>query len=177
MRLAGSSNPSDVQRDTAVRLLAERAVLTRAVCRELSEAGRFADRRPCVALAFLLGWIVENLPESFRFRSAAGTLAQREPRASDGLDRMVVPDGCEDLLQEIRAGAEVGDALATLLTADNPIESSGDEAVIRDRLAAYWAKHEAPVRAPLPECWSGFSGGRTEPSATDPARDVSSPEA
>ena len=109
MRLVGSSNPGDVQRDTAVHLLTERAVLTRAVCRELAEStesnGSFGDRRPCIALSFLLRWILENLPHSFEFRAAAGNLCQREPRASDGIDQMVVPDGCESLLQEIRDGA------------------------------------------------------------------------
>jgi hypothetical protein len=167
MRLVGSSNPGDVERDTAVRLLAERAVLTRAVCQELSAAGDgFAERRPCIALSFLLRWIIENLPESFQFRAVAGNLSQREPRPSDGIDHMVVPDGCEGLLQEIRDGAQVGDALSMLLTADSPMQARGDEAVIRDQLAAYWAKHGAAVRAQSPiECWSGFSTGRNEPGS------------
>lgn len=158
MSLVGSSNPGDVERDTAVRLLAERAVLTRALCRELSESiGGFGSRRACVALSFLLRWIVENLPESFQFRAAAGNLCQRAPRASDGIDLMAVPAGCENLVQEIREGAQVGDALAMLLTADNPVQSTGDEAVIRERLAAYWASHGAAARAPTStECWSGF---------------------
>lgn len=168
MRLVGSSKPGDVERDAAVRLLAERAVLTRAVCRELIEAGGgFADRRPCVALSFLLGWIQENLPECLQFRAAAGNLCQREPRPSDGIDRMVVPDGCEDLFQEIRDGAEVGDALAMLLTADNAIQAEGDKAVIQDRLAAYWAKHSSAVRAPsVIECWSGFRTDRAAPGTS-----------
>ncbi len=159
MSLVESSHPGDVERDTAVRLLAERAILTRAVCRELAESGgRFGDRRPCIALSFLLRWIIENLPESFQFRAAAGNLCQREPRASDGIDRMVVPHGCEGLLQEIHAGAQVGDALSMLLTADNSIQAAGDEAVIRARLTAYWANHGAALRAPSSiECWSGFS--------------------
>lgn len=158
MKLVVSSQPGDVERDTAVRLLAERGVLIRAVCRELTEAGGgFGDRRPCVPLSFLLRWIVENLPESFQFRAAAGNLCRREPRPSDGIDLMSVPNGCEDLLQEIRDGAHVGDALKMLLTADNPIQSEGDKTVIRDRLAAYWVKHGAPVRAPSSiECWSGI---------------------
>jgi hypothetical protein len=172
MRLVGSSNPGDVERDTAVRLLAERAVLTRAVCQELIDAGGgFADRRPCVALSFLLQWIEGKLPESLQVRTAAGGLYQREPRASDGIDQMAVPAGCEDLLQEIRDGARVGDALSMLLTADNSIQARGDEAVIRERLAAYWADHGAAVRAPSAiECWSGFSTGRADPGAApDPA--------
>jgi hypothetical protein len=164
MRLVQSSNPGDVERDAAVRLLAERAVLTRAVCRELLDAGgEFAGRRPCVALSFLLQWIQENFPESIRV----------EPRPADGIDRMVVPDGCRDLLQEIQDGAQVGEALFMLLTADTPTQSRGDEAVIRDRLAAYWAKHLAAVRAPtVIECWSGFPTHRAEPGpAADGGRD------
>lgn len=159
MQLVESSHPGDVERDTAVRLLAERAVLTRTICRELEESpGGFADRRPCVALGFLLHWIVEHLPESFQFRAAAGNVCQREPRPSDGLDQMAVPAGCEVLLDEIRDGANVGDALAMLLTADTSTQASGDEAKIRERLSVYWAKHAIPVRAPSPiECWSGFS--------------------
>jgi hypothetical protein len=158
MRLVGSSNPGDVGRDTAVHLLAERAVLTRSICHELTDViGPLVDRRQCVALALQLEWIGKNLPESFQFRAAAGNLCQREPRPSDGIDLMVVPAGCEDLLQEIRDGAHVGDALARLLTADSALESRADEAVLRERLADYWTKHAKAVRAPLPiECWSGI---------------------
>lgn len=165
MRLIESSEPGDVERDRAVRLLAERAVLTRAVCQELVEGGgRFAERRPCVALHFLLEWIRRNLPDCLQYRAAAGNVCEREPRASDGLDGMAVPRGCEELLQEIRDGAGVGDALGMLLTADNALQVKNDEAVLRERLAAYWATHAAPVRALSSiECLSRFSSGRAEP--------------
>lgn len=134
---------------TAVRLLTERAVLTRAVCREITEAGdKFGEWRQCVALGLLFRWIEENLPEALRYQAASGALCQREPRASDGIDRMVVPLGCEGVRQEIRDGAEVGDALRMLLTADTPLQARGDEAVVREKLAAYWAKHGTAVRAP-----------------------------
>jgi hypothetical protein len=167
MRLVESSNPGDVDKDTAVQLLAERAVLTRAICQELRDgSGNYAERRPCVALGFLLRWIQTHLPESFRFRNAAGGIGEREPRPSDGIELMVVPEGCDDLLEEIRDGAPVGDGLAMLLTADNALQARGDEAVIRERLEAYWAKHAKTVRAPLPiECWSGFSSRRDKPDA------------
>jgi hypothetical protein len=168
MRLVESSNPGDVERDTAVRLLAERAVLTRAVCRELVEcSGGYAERRPCVALFFLFRWIHENLPESLEVHAAAGNVYLREPRASDGIDRMAVPPGCEELVQEIRDGAQVGDALAMLLSADTPSQVRGDETAISDRLTAYWAKHATAVRAPSAiECWSGIPTGRAEPRET-----------
>jgi hypothetical protein len=165
MKLVRSSNPDDVDRDTAVRLLAERAVLTRSMCRELSEAtGDFADRRPCIAMHFLLRWILENMPESCQNRTADGSVYQNEPRPSDGIDLMIVPDGCEDLLQEIRDGAEVGDGLFMLWTADTQSQFNGDQARIRQRLGAYMTKHGGAVRAPSPiECWSGFPKGGADP--------------
>jgi hypothetical protein len=164
MSLVGSSNPGDVDRDAAVRLLAERAVLTRAICRELLEVVRgLGDRRPHVAMGLLLQWVTENLPESVRV----------EPHPSDGLDRMVVPDGLQDLFEEIRHGAEVGEALFMLWTADSQLEAQGDEARIRERLAAYWDKHPSAVRAPLAiESWSGFrrpEGGTVNPGGSSPS--------
>ncbi|MBY0458898.1 MAG: hypothetical protein K2V38_16290 [Gemmataceae bacterium] len=144
-----SSHLDGVTWDTAMRLLTERAVLTRAVCREVTEAGDgFGGRRQCIALSFLLRWIVENLPESLQYRAASGNLCRDEPRASHGIDLMLVPDGCEGVLQEIRDGAEVGDALRMLMTADNHLQARGDEAVIRERLATYWARHGTAVRTP-----------------------------
>jgi hypothetical protein len=148
MRLVYSSNPGDIDRDTSVRLLAERAVLTRAVCRELLDArGEFSARRPLVAMTFLLQWIQQNCPKSVRI----------EPGASDGLEEMVIPTGCEELLQEIRDGAQVGMALFMLFTADNSIQARGDEERIRETLAAYWANHATAARAPnMIECLSSI---------------------
>ena len=45
MRLVASSNPDDVGRDQALHLLTERAVLTRAVCRELMDFRRRVPRK------------------------------------------------------------------------------------------------------------------------------------
>jgi hypothetical protein len=149
LRLVGSSNPGDVERDTAVRLLTERAILTRAVCRELlDDAPGFDGRRPCVALDLLLQWVQQHLQESVHI----------EPHASDGLDKMIVPDKCRDLLQEIRKGAEVCEALFMLWTADTPREAEGDRARIRDALQAYWGEHPSAAAAPsVMDCWSGAS--------------------
>src|SRR5262249_1113437 len=142
MRLIGSSNPGDVERDTAVYHLAERAVLTRAVCRELFEAnGEFGGRRPRIALNFLMQWIQEYFPESVR---------QGTPLSYGigyGTPQMAVPDDCGDLLQEIRDGASVSEALMMLWTADTEADASHDEAAIRDKLADYFAKHPSAVRA------------------------------
>jgi hypothetical protein len=89
-----------VARDQALWLLAERAVLTRAVCRELQDSGgEFYGRRPFRALALLLEWVQSNFP-------------QPVATAENGLDTMVVPEDCQDLLREIRDGADVCDALA-----------------------------------------------------------------
>ena len=51
-------------------------------------------RRPRAALGMLLHWIEENYPDSILI----------EPIADDAIDKMVVPDDCLDLLQEIRGG-------------------------------------------------------------------------
>ncbi|MDX1945186.1 MAG: hypothetical protein SFU86_07255 [Pirellulaceae bacterium] len=159
MNLAESSRAGDVGRDAAVRRLAERAVLTRAMCRELTEATKgFSERRPLVAMGFLLRWIGENLPECLQFRAAAGNLCQREAKPSDGIDLMIVPRGCEGLIAEIRDGAAVGDALFMLFTADTMSQLRADEERIRDQLAIYWQRHGLPTRAPLAiESWSGLA--------------------
>ena len=53
-------------------------------------------RRPRAALGMLLHWIEENYPDSILI----------EPIADDAIDKMVVPDDCLDLLQEIRGGVK-----------------------------------------------------------------------
>jgi hypothetical protein len=136
MRLVRSSIPGAVERDTALRLLAERAVLTRTVCCELRDADlQHADRRSQTALSLLLIWIQENLPESVRV----------EPRPEDGLDQMIIPDGCQAVLREIRAGAHVGEALFMFLTADTSVQADQDRALIRERLTAYWREHPVQI--------------------------------
>lgn len=138
--LAESSQPGAVDRDRAIYLLTERAVLTRSICQELRDAASndFDGRRISVALGLLLRWVNENLPQSVRV----------EPHPSDGIDQMVVPEMCQELLQEIRAGAEVGEALFMLYTADTPSQARGDRERIKERLENYWAKHASPVYSP-----------------------------
>lgn len=136
MRLVRSSVPGAVERDQAIRLLAERAVLTRMVCCELRDADIGDNcRRPQIALFQLLRWINENL----------GKFVRIEARGDEGIDQMVVPAGCEQLVVEIRAGAQVCCALFMLFTADTSVQAEGDRAVIRKRLAAYWSLHPLPV--------------------------------
>ena len=87
-RLVDSSRPGEVEWDAAVRLLAERAALTRAVCRELQEAKSFLARRPKTALSLLLAWIASHFPDCVRF----------EPQPADGLEQMTVPEGCHEFI-------------------------------------------------------------------------------
>ena len=139
IRLVHSSVPGAVERDAALSLLSERAILTRMLCRELAEAkGRLPDRRASTALSILLSWIAQNFPESVRV----------EPHPSDGLDRMAIPEEGQHLLAEVRAGAQVGEAFFMFMTADNSIAFEQDKAVLRERLENYWAKHAVAVRPP-----------------------------
>lgn len=139
MRLVRSSVPGAVERDAALRLLSERAILTRMLCRELLEAKEaLPDRRVDTAFSMLLSWIAENFPESVR----------TEPHASDGLDRMTVPEEGRHLLAEIADGAQVGEALFMWLTADTRMDADHDKAILGERLDGYWAKHLLAVRTP-----------------------------
>jgi hypothetical protein len=138
-RLVNSSKPGEVERDQAVRLLTERAVLTRALCRELLESdGSFSDRRSSTALVLLLQWVAQNLPQSVRV----------EPHPSDGIDSMFVPDDCRELFREIQDGAQVGEALFMLSTADNSIQADGDRARLQKILDDYWTNHASAAPAP-----------------------------
>ncbi len=125
-----------MERDEAVRLLTERAILTRMVCRELADSDiRGSDRRPQTALFLLLRWIGENQSKHVHV----------EPRADDGLEQMVVPEGYAELVPEIEAGAKVCNALFMLFTADNGIQAENDCAVIERLLAAYWERRPLPI--------------------------------
>lgn len=138
-RLVKSSKPGEVERDLAIRLLTERAILTRALCRELLDSGEsFSGRRTSTALGFLLQWVSHYLPASVRV----------EPHPSDGIDSMTVPEDCNELLREIRDGAQVGEAFFMLLTADNSFQSDGDRKTIRKRLDSYWVDHASAASAP-----------------------------
>jgi hypothetical protein len=109
-RIIQSSEPGAVERDRAIWLLIERAVLTRLVCRELAETTKRTGRRPVTALDLLLGWVNQHF----------SSFVHVEPHARDGLEAMAVPEGCEDLYQEIVAGTEVCEALFMAMTADSP---------------------------------------------------------
>jgi hypothetical protein len=136
MRLVHSSVPGAVERDQAIRLLTERATLTRMVCRELLDSYiDKPDQRPQTALFQLLRWVDENM----------GEYVHVSARADDGIEQMVVPDGYQGLFAEIGAGAKVCNALFMLMTADTGLQEQHDRAIIRDRLASYWAQYRLPV--------------------------------
>ena len=136
MRLVRSSVPGAMERDQAIRLLTERATLTRMVCRELLDSDiDKPDQRPQTALFQLLRWIDENM----------GEYVHVSARADDGIEQMVVPEGYQGLFAEIGAGAKVCNALFMLQTADTGLQEQHDRAIIRDRLASYWAQHRLPV--------------------------------
>jgi hypothetical protein len=89
-------------------------------------------------LALLLGWVQNNFPQ----------FVHTEPHARTGLDAMVVPEDCEDLLREIRDGAEVCEALFMLTTADNAFEVENDTREIGKSLDAYCEAHRQIVNPP-----------------------------
>jgi hypothetical protein len=138
MRLVASSDPGDVDIDQALYLLAVRAVMTRAVCRELLESGGYS-RRAHTALGLLLEWLMSIFPHPKGF----GVTAR------EGLDAMVVPERCAELLREIQDGAEVCEALAFSLTADLTSEREQDDADLARKLDAYWKAHAQVVNAPF----------------------------
>jgi hypothetical protein len=126
MRLVSSTDPGAVARDQALWLLRERVVLTTAVCHELQRSNfRYIDSRARAALDLLRRWVGERYE------------ADVETHASDGLDEMLVPEGAEDLMAELRAGTAICEALAMLWTADTQRELEGDKARIRHLLEQY----------------------------------------
>ena len=139
MKLVASSDSKLVDRHDAIRILTERAVLTRAVCRELLDAKRhFVGWRTLSSHGFLMAWIEKNFPVSHTF----------DRYAKDGLDSMVVPRDCGALMQEIREGAKVCDALFRLTTADSSDEEESDRQILSENLERYWATHGTPVIPP-----------------------------
>ena len=139
MRLIASSYPGDVDRDAAIHWLTMRAVLTRNVCRELLESeGAFSSRRSNIASGILIEWVEQNFPESF----------VAEANADSGLDTMVVPDDCQELMKEIRDGAWVCQCLFRLMTADHLWEADQDRAGLKSVLDKYWKEHPAVVNPP-----------------------------
>jgi len=146
MELVTSSDPSAVDRFKAAALLLERAVLTRMVCRELidkPEPEISRSSRADAAMNLLRAWIASRL----------AVLGDIKP--SSGIDAMLVPEGCADLIEEIREGAKVCEDLTMLDSADTDSQWDGDMARITKSLDTYWCKHGSPAvnRAPRQPLW------------------------
>lgn len=138
MRLVASSNPNEVDRFEAIDLLVQRAVLTRLVCRELMNRTdeRFSRWRTDCSLSFLMQWIKSSLEPDEYFRP------------SFGIDAMTVPDDCLHLIDEIRDGARVCEALAMLQTADTASDVMNDMMNIEKQLNIYWQRHGTAAMPP-----------------------------
>ncbi len=134
-RVVHSSEPGAVERDRAIWLLTDRAILTRLVCRELLEATQRTGRRPVAALDFLLAWVNQHF----------ASFVHVEPHARDGLESMVVPQGCETVYEEVVDGTEVCEALFMAMTADSPNALKRDLERLDAVLAHYMEIHGAPA--------------------------------
>ena len=142
-----SSEPGEVDRDTAMWLLQSRAVLTSAVCNELEYAVDVFDRRPLIALGLLRVWIRDEL-------------GFEHGGPSDGLSEMVVPEAGRMLMAEIAYGAKVCDCLGMLRTADNEDEVKSDAAELSTAMSQWRASRGArhpcrpvrPMSPRSPEC-------------------------
>ena len=143
MRLVASSNPNEVDRFEAIDLLVQRAVLTRLVCRELMISLELKNRtgegfsrwRTDCSLSFLMQWIKSSLEPDEYFRP------------SFGIDAMTVPNDCLHLIDEIRDGARVCEALAMLQTADTASDVMNDMMDI-EKLKIYWERHGTAAMPP-----------------------------
>lgn len=136
MELVASSDPSAVDRFKAVTLLLERAVLTRMVCRELidkPEPEISRSSRADAAMNLLRAWVASRL-------DVPGDI-----KPSSAIEAMLVPEGCDDLIEEIRDGAKVCEALSMLDSADTDSDWNGDMSRIKGSLDAYWSKRGAPA--------------------------------
>lgn len=136
MELVASSDPSAIEHFKALSLLLQRAVLTRMVCRELidkPEPKITRSSRASAAMNLLTAWVASTL------------VATDDISPWSAIDEMLVPEGCDDLIEEIRDGAKVCEALSMLDSADTYSEWRGDMSRIEASLDAYWSKHGAPA--------------------------------
>ena len=68
-----------------------------------------------------------------------------EPHPADGINEMNIPTGYEKIVEEIRAGAQVGEALFMYYTADTSYQADQDWARVQKLFAQYWAEHRIPI--------------------------------
>ena len=114
MTIIDSSDPQAVIDDQLHWQLANRAVLTTAVVRELERSDNPAwDKRPRAALQALNSYLRDELG-----------LASGRP--NEGLDGLEVPQRLQPLIEEIRRGAAVCEHMRIMWTADTRAEYAGD---------------------------------------------------
>ena len=136
-RVVHSSEPGAVERDRAIWLLtdlsgadSDPARMPRAL-----EATQRTGRRPVAALDFLLAWVNQHF----------ASFVHVEPHARDGLESMVVPQGCETVYEEVVDGTEVCEALFMAMTADSPNALKRDLERLDVVLGDYMEIHGAPA--------------------------------
>ena len=112
------------------RLFKELAVLTSSVCRELQRedvSGDIATSRSQAAYGLLMRWM----------RETYGLPANRDVDFRYGLDDPRPREVAFDLLNELKAGAEVCEALSMVYSAGVRLEFERDIATLRKRLNAF----------------------------------------
>jgi hypothetical protein len=134
-RVVQSSVPGAVELDKALWLLTDRALMTRLVCHEVDQVSSRVGRRPIAALEMLLKWVAQTYPDSVWV----------EPHARDALELMVVPEGAEELYEEIVDGAEVCEVLFMACTAETPTALAHDLRRLREAANQYWMDHPHPA--------------------------------
>jgi hypothetical protein len=113
-RLVDASDPNRVKRENVHWILAERVILTNAVCFELeankARGGNYLGTRTSAALSMLTKWVRENYPSD-----------RLEVNLGEGLDEFELADdddAARIMLIEIESGLSVCRSLAQLWTAD-----------------------------------------------------------
>lgn len=115
-------------------LLAERAVLTRAVCRELREGHDPYYGRPYAAVRVVQRWLKDNYDYSMPTYNPS-EIAE-------------APADCKNLMEEIQDGQRICNALSVYGTADSAEEHARDGSHLREALEEYWLKHPNAVQSP-----------------------------
>lgn len=121
-------------REYGLDLLMERAVLTRAVCREIRDGEGTFYARAGTALELLQRWSQRYLGYSY------ATYDEEEITAAAA--------DCKALMQEIQDGQRVCCALSLFGTADTASEDQDDREFLRTSLDEYWTKHRRPAPRP-----------------------------
>ena len=150
MRLVESSEPGEVPRAEARRLLCERLALAAAVCHALEDdSGQLVSKTSSAALGLLRRWVREHHPTE-----------GPETLVGDGLKQMQVPPGDEDLYQRLRAATFVCGRLAWLYTADTSLEYDQDGWELEASLE-WWRRREGELLPPptRPVNRPGSAGG------------------